>query len=255
MILRKLNEDGVRRFREFLKEAREFSDRPVSVPEILLTLPQTSEEIDDGPELEELPFHFSGYDLARYLHGQFGRLDQSVVEGKDGLGDAGFWAAVALTYFDLLTPGYRSGSGIPKADNCYIPEIGTTMAGVRYFRHRVAGPYRLFRQYGELCQPLLLSPASEQSVLYVKITDSNFYTETRALIEAVNLLYFDAHNRRLIRDWKAKDKPGTFPRLLTLVDQLDLTYDLLALDGPALLECLPQEFDAWKERSRSYRPR
>jgi len=246
MKLRKLNEQGVRRFREFLVEAREQTDRPPSVPELLLSMPLTSEEIVGDPELESFPHQITGFELARYLYERFkmAGLGDSVIEGADGLGDPGFWSAIALKYFDVLTPGYRSGKMKPKADNCYIPEVGTTMAGVRYFRHRIAGAYRLYRQYGAFSEPFLLSPASEQSTLYTKITDSTFYTETRCLIEAINQLYFDARSRRLKRDWNAKNKPGTLPRLLAVVDQLDLTYDLLALDGPTLLKRLPPEFDS-----------
>lgn len=248
MKLRKLNEQGLRRFREFLAEARMGGTSCPKVPEILLTLAPTSQEIIGAPELERIS-HKNGYDLARYLHTRFAGLDESVIEGADGLGDPGFWAAVALFYFDLLAPGYRTGEEKPKADNCYIPEANIEVG--RYFRHRIAGPYRLYELRRELSEPLLLSPVGEQSTLYSKITDSVFYTETRCVVEAVNLLYFDAPNRRLKRDWNAKGKPGTLPRLLAVIDQLDLTCDLLGISGAALVAQLPDEFDLWRPQRQS----
>jgi hypothetical protein len=35
-----------------------------------------------------------------------------------------------------------------------------------------------------------------------------------------------------------------------VVDQLDLTYDLLAIDGEALVSRLPPEFDQWRKVER-----
>jgi hypothetical protein len=174
-------------------------------------------------------------------------MPRDVLEGSDGFGDPRFWAAVALFYFDLITPGYREGRDKPKADNCYIPESRTTVgAGVRYFRHRMAGPYRLFELHGALSEPLLLSPADTQSTLYTSITDSNFYTETRCIVEAVYSLYFDATKHRLKRGWNSRETPGSLPRLLAVVDQLDLTYDLIGLSGEALINQLPEEFTQWR---------
>lgn len=254
MKLRRLTDEGVTSFREFLAEARAGEVRPPVVPTLLLTLSGASEEIPDAPELEPLPSGTSGYELARYLNEQFANLarrDSSVIEGADGFGDGGFWAAVALFYFDLISPSYGAGREKPKADNCYIPESATAVgAGVRYFRHRMAGPYRLYRLYGPLSEPLLLSAADTHSTLYMKITDSGFFTETRCVMEAVNALYFDARKHRLKRDWNADDKPGALPRLLSVVNQLDLTYDLLGLSGEALIEQLPEEFTEWLPAAR-----
>ena len=254
MRLRRLTTEGVASFREFLAEARLGGVRPPVVPTLLLTLAGTSEEISDSPELEALPAGTSGYELARYLNEQFEQLarsDSSVIEGVDGFGDPGFWAAVALFYFDLISPGYRSGREKPKADNCYISESATALgAGVRYFRHRMAGPYRLYKLHGRLSEPLLLSPADAHSALYNKITDSGFFTATRCIVEAVNALYFDARRHRLKRDWNATNKPGALPRLLAIVNQLDLTYDMLGLSGEALIAQLPEEFEEWLPGAR-----
>ncbi len=254
MKLRRLTAEGVANFRGFLADARIGGARPPAVPTMLLTLPGASEEIFGAPELELLPAGTSGYELARYLNSQFEHLarnDSSVIEGTDGFGDPGFWAAVALFYFDLISPGNLLGREKPKADNCYISESATAVcAGFRYFRHRMAGPYRLFRLYGAMSEPLLLQSVGKQSDLYSTITDSSFFTETPCIVKAVNVLYFDARRHRLKRDWNDDDKPGALPRLLAVVNQLDLTYDLLGLSGEALIAQLPAEFDEWLPTAR-----
>jgi len=241
-----LNEDGLAAFSDFLRNARN-GGAPRPVPEALLTNAMTSSEIPDAPDLELLPAQITRYELAQYLDERFREVDPKLIEGDRGLGDRGFWGAVALRYFELLTPGFRAGKA-PFAENCYIPETRSSMAGLRFFRHRIAGVVRVYKRFGTDSEPLLLTPPGEQSSLYVTITDSVFYTETRCLVEAINLLYFDARNRRLRRGYDAADEPGTLRRLLAVLDQLDLTYDLLGLDGKTLLRQLPEEFDVWKKR-------
>ncbi len=249
MRISKLNAQGLKSFRDFIQEARGGAALPV--PSTLLTLALTTEELAEPPELENLPNTLTNYQFARYLTERLADQPAHIVEGTSGMGDQGFWAAIALYYFDLLTPGYSSGRAKPRAVNCYIPETESDMAGMRFFRHRVAGPYRLFKLYDELSEPFLLSPPGEQSGLYTTLTDSAFYTETRCLVEAVNLLYFDPRTKRLRKNYNSKDQPGSLPRLLAVVDQLDLTYDLLGIDGKALLKCLPDEFSEWLPRGLS----
>lgn len=244
MKLVKLSPQGLRTFREFLVDARNGAVLPV--PTTLLSLPFTKQDILGSPDLDDLPPTVTRYQLARYLSDHFVGVDPLVVEGQSGMGDQGFWAALSLRYFDLLAPGYTAGKSKPLAVNCYIPETETQMAGVRFFRHRIAGAYRLFKLYGHFSEPFLLTSPGEQSSLYTIITDSAFYTESRCVIEAVYHLYFDGASRTLKKGYNAKDRPGTLPRLLAVADQLEMTYDLLGIDGWTLLDQLPLEFDAWR---------
>lgn len=127
MRLRKLNEQGIRNFREFLSEARMNGLGRPSVPTMLLTLPLTSEEIKGAPELELFSFsQFTRYELACYLNTQLANIDPVIIEGVEGLGDPGFWSAMSLFYFHYLVPGYMSGER-PEVENRYIPETSNNI--------------------------------------------------------------------------------------------------------------------------------
>src|SRR5688572_29056514 len=153
MILRRLNETGLRAFRGFIE--RSFTGGAVEpVPESLLSLEPTSESLSADIDLDPLPSKITAYDLAKYLNAQFGSLSIEEIEGSEGRGDVGFWAAVALNYFDLLTPGFRRGEAKAKTVNRYIPEIDSELAAMRYYRHLIAGPWRLCRNFGEASRPL-----------------------------------------------------------------------------------------------------
>ena len=45
--------------------------------------------------------------------------------------------------------------------------------------------------------------------------------------------------------------PGTLRRFVHVLQQLDVTYDVYGMSGRAILDLLPSEFDAWRERSRA----
>jgi hypothetical protein len=245
LILRQLNEVGIRAFRGFIE--RSFAgDAVESVPESLLNLEPTSEPLSVDIELDPLSSRVTSFELAKYLHRQLRPLPPEEVEGGDGQGNVGFWAAVSLFYFELLTPGFRRREAKAKTVNRYIPEVDTQFAAVRYYRHLIAGPYRLYRDFGEMSRPLLLGPAHQANALYNKITDSAFYLQTPCLVQAIALLYFETARGRMKQGFNDPAKPGSLPRLLRVVEQLDLTVDLLALDGKGLLDMLPVEFEAFR---------
>lgn len=246
MKLRKLNTDGVKKFEEFITKAREHPEQKLKTPHSLLTDSEYSEEIEGAPELEPI-IDTNIYQFARYLNEVFSPLDIEIVEGENGRGDRGFWSAVSLFYFDSLIRSHGKGKNTILSVNCYIPEkFGTVGAEMRYYRHRILGPYRLYKLHGELSEPFLLPKIGIQSSLYAKITDVLRLTEMRCLIEVIGILYFDAKKKRLKPDWDKKDTPGNFYRLLAIIDQFDLTYDILGINGKLLLKLLPKEFNAWK---------
>ena len=70
----------------------------------------------------------------------------------------------------------------------------------------------------------------------------------RSLIEAVDRLYFSPRpdGGTTKRGAATRSRPGNVRRLIVVVQQLDLTYDLYAMTSEQILSLLPSEFDAWR---------
>jgi hypothetical protein len=68
----------------------------------------------------------------------------------------------------------------------------------------------------------------------------------RGVLEAALMLYFDPKKRRPKPGAQTPGNPGTVRRLVHVLQQLDLTYDIYGLSGRQILELLPEEFDEWK---------
>ena len=66
------------------------------------------------------------------------------------------------------------------------------------------------------------------------------------MLEAALMLYFDPKKRRPKPGAQTPGNSGTVRRLVHVLQQLDLTYDIYGLSGRQILELLPDEFDDWR---------
>jgi hypothetical protein len=178
-------------------------------------------------------------DAAQGLSESLSILPPHELESSSGLGNVGLWSWLALFYFDQVCPN------VPLATNRYIPETEGLEAGLRYYRHLLAGPCRLYRQLGTLASPVLSSPLSSHNILYRSFADHQDFVQNPGIVEAMNLLYFDYESGALRRGISDATKPGTLARFFPVMQQLELNYDLLGMSAYEIVKLLPSEFDNW----------
>ncbi len=119
----------------------------------------------------------------------------------------------------------------------------------RFYRHRVAGParsYWLFRHHPADANILLYGPAYQHSDFEEQITGRQDRYSNLGLVAAANELYWDVSAARPKRGAQTRQRAGTLRRFLSVMDQLDLTYDLHGMSETQILDLLPPEFDRWK---------
>ena len=228
-----LNDEGIRRFAEFLGKARAGEDLPV--PREVLEDPATSSLLAPPVEIEDRKFS-SRLEAAAYLTGRIGGL-------RDVNYNRGLWAWLALFYFEHVCPPDPLGHRVVKAEALYIP--GT--ASWRYYRHLLAGPFRIFQLYGARASLLLQGPVDELSDLMEQFASRQEFITNPAIIGAANTLYYDPEKQRPKRGAAStKRKPSTSRRFIDVVQQFDVTYDLYAMEPGQLLDLLPKEFNPWR---------
>lgn len=231
--LRKLNEKGVAAFREYLRNIRagvEFQASPA-----LLFVDEFSSPV--VPRIDVSARRFARkYDAAAYLAGVL-----QPVESPALAEDVGLWSWLALFYFDQLSPIGAEGKRRPREDYHYIP--GDLRRG--HERHLLAGPYRLYRMHGEHAR-VLLHPAVHQHGRFVyDLGYRRDFIMNRGLIEAIDRLYWNPRTKRPKRG-AASDRAGSLRRLIEVLQQLELNYDLYGMSATEILALLPGEFDVWK---------
>ena len=119
----------------------------------------------------------------------------------------------------------------------------------RWYRHRIAGPtriYWLFRDDPSDANLLLSGVAYQHSDDMEQFASRSYTALNRPVLAAANRLYFNQRGYRRKPGRQDREKPGTIRHYISVIQQLDLTYDLQAMSPDQILDLLPPEFDRWK---------
>ena len=125
-------------------------------------------------------------------------------------------------------------------------------ASWRYYRHLLAGPYRIFQRHRDCAKLLLSGPLSKPGDCPEQLASRQEFIQNPGIIGAASILYYDGDKQRPRRGAAStKRKPGTLRRFVDVVQQLDLTYDLYSMQPTEILTILPREFDSWRGQAAS----
>jgi hypothetical protein len=224
---------GVDAFSEWLDQLRE--DGSAAVPATMLTDPTFSEELGVDIEMEERVFS-SRLDAASTLFAAFSGASLSDVEH-----DRGIWSWLSLFYIDSVCPSQK-GFRKPGAQARYIPESHNFQ---RYYRHLLAGPYRVFRAYRsqpDIALSLLCQPVHKPGDVVEQIAARQERVTNRGVVGIATRLYVEPAGKQLKRGAGGKGA-GSVRRLIGLIDQLELTWDMAIAEPSELAAILPKEFE------------
>lgn len=229
----RLNEASIATFAAWLETLK--AGGSVLAPTSLLTEPTAIEPLVADVELEPRDFA-NRLEAAEYLHNRFSAAGLTDVEQ-----DRGLWAWLSLFYFDAVCPPGKGGVRNPGATARHIPEPGNFQ---RYYRHLLAGPYRVYRAHRDdpsrafvvLCQPL-----DTPGDVVEQLASRQELITNRGIVGLATRLYVDAATRQIKRGAGGKSG-GSARRLSDVMEQFDLTWDLYAATGEELAAVMPKEF-------------
>lgn len=160
--------------------------------------------------------------------------------------DIGLWSWLALLFFDQVCP--------PKSDN-NMRKVGERSRYIlapsdytRYYRHLLAGPFRIYRAYKSnpsialacLCQPL-----DKPGDIVEQLTSRPDWLATSSIMEVATRLYVD-HEKGCLKRGAQGKKNGSIRRFCNLLAQLEICWDLPSMTADELMEKLPPEFAAFR---------
>lgn len=237
-LLRALTENGLREFQEYLTRARSGSaeEPPFGIlwRAGLSTGAGVQAEIDPEREFaDRLEFGMYLVDLLQ------GMPDEETDRG-------GLWTWLALYYFDTLCPE-QNGARRALADHRYVLPVETGAQDFRrYYRHLVATPFRLVRMHGPLARAFLKTPLPVHGDYAEQLAARQEIVSNQAVVEAADRLYYSEDGSgRLKVGAVDRNRPGNVRRLIAVMQQLDLTYDLYGMTADDILDLLPGEFEGW----------
>jgi hypothetical protein len=238
MNLRRLNEEGIARFTDFLDSLT--GDAPLPYPSALLADPEATEETQPAIEVEQRTFG-SRYAAAEYLYNLFKNSGLTEIER-----DRGLWAWLSLFCFEELCPPNARGERKPGERARWILDP----ASWRYYQHLLAGPYLIFKEYmpkPKRAMLLLCGRPQLASGVYREIAGRQRLLTNPAVMELATILYFDP-NKMKLRPGSGGSKPGAVKRFGVVLSQFDCTWDLYSMDAESIMRLLPREFDRFKRR-------
>ena len=159
----------------------------------------------------------------------------------DIFGDVGLWAWLTLFYIDSVMPVDQKGARPVKALARYIPDGADYR---RYYRHPLAGPYRVYRAHRDDSDraAILLCPSlSTPGDVVEQLVARQELITNPVVVQVATSLYYDPVSGTAKKG--AGDKAGESARRLASVpDQFDVTWDLFAMPWKDLMTKLPKEF-------------
>jgi hypothetical protein len=207
----------------------------LQTPVSILTDAQSTEPLGVNIEVEARTFA-NRFEVAEYLHSRFAPADLTDIER-----DRGLWAWLSLFYFDVVCPPGKGGVRKPGALARHIPEPGNFQ---RYYRHLLAGPYRIYRAHREKPEralALLCQPIESPGDVVEQLASRQEVVTNPGILELATKLYVDSRTQRLKRGAGGKSG-GSARRLYDVLEQFDLTWDLYASTGDELAAVMPKEF-------------
>jgi hypothetical protein len=238
--LHALTAAGTGEFSAYLDRLR---TNPTEEPPVrLLDDPSTAVRIAGGL-VDASRLFASKLDAARYLHEALNGVSREQIDTNSGL-----WNWLALFYLAQLCPANANGARTPGEHHRYILPASDAPEHFRhYYRHLLAGPYRIYRLHREQARLLLHPPVYTHGDFSEQLASRLQLITNSGLIAAADHLYYDVTAAIPKRGATNRKKGGTLRRLVSMADQFDTTYDLYSMTAPQILGLLPPEFDRWRQ--------
>jgi hypothetical protein len=239
MKLRRLNDEGLQKMGEFLDSLT--SESRKLFPSALLNDDEFGTQVMPAVEVDSMLF-MNRFAAGKYLNEIFGKAEIQDLER-----DRGIWAWLALFYFDQLCKIGPNGSRVLGERARWIPATGNFR---KYYRHLLAGPYRIYRAHRdnpESVRALLCTPLNSPGEVAEQLASRQELVTNKAIMEAATTLYFEP-NAGSIKRGAATRGPGSARRFADVLNQFDMTWDLYSMTAPSVLAMLPNEFERFATR-------
>ena len=167
--------------------------------------------------------------------------------------NAGLWSWLGMFYFHQVAG--IDGAGNPRLgrnpDVAYVIDPDETGRGARlHFAHRLLLSWEIYIRHGETAWYLLEEPVNSLGQLADRLSGAPEMFRAVGIVELAHRLYADPLTRSLksgaLAGGQNQRPPGGIVRLLDVLNQLYMTYDVYGMTAEQLLALLPPEFDRWQ---------
>jgi hypothetical protein len=192
-------------------------------------------EIVSQIDVEEKDFR-SKAEAGEYLYQLFDRI-----RGRKLERDPNLWAWLSAIYFEQL----RKPNSKPGHETRWIPQFES---GIRYYRHKLLGPYlvtKTYRNNPQLCNDILCRPLQVHGEFEEQMFSTPYFASNEAIMSLAVEMYIDKDQDDFLRKGAANKKAGGLRHFVAVLNQIYQTWDLRRISKDQLIQLLPVDFDKY----------
>ena len=237
-----LTDEGIRAAQNYITALRD--GLPIPFPDRLLTDPQYATPVKPRVHVEQRSFE-TRYDAGLYLFRILHSIDPTQV-----IGNARLWSWLGMFYFESIVKKDADGTPILGSNRPRTYIIDPEGKVGRTHHHRLVLAYETYLWHREHAWFMLGEPVNSLSTFTSRLSGKQEAFRSEGVIDLAHRLYADRRTRKLKQGNyghnRATAPPGSLPRLLDVLDQLYMTYDVYGMTAEQILPLLPPEFDRFK---------
>ncbi len=156
--------------------------------------------------------------------------------------DKGLWSWLAAFYFDNVCP--PDGNGKRKINETAFYLLKDPKNYTKFYRHLLAYPCRVYSELDDSSKIFLIGSFAKRGEVTEQFGAYQEIALNKGIIDAANILYWDSVTKNLKRGAAGKGG-GSARRLVRIIRQYQMTYDLNSMKGNEIVSLLPIEFTKW----------
>lgn len=232
--VREFNGAGLNEFERIIGEIKNGNLK--SIPEVLLYSEDVTssyepiiniDRVDLKNKNELIPYLSKQLDLRNNKHLYFNK---------------GLWSWLAAFYFDNICPS--DGNGKRKINETAFYVLRDPKNYTKFYRHLLAYPSRVYSELEDSSKIFLIGSFAKRGEVTEQFGAYQEIALNKGIIEAANIMYWDNETKNLKRGAAGKGG-GSARRLVRIIRQYQMTYDLNSMKGSEIVELLPKEFEKW----------
>ncbi|MDB5222148.1 MAG: hypothetical protein JWN83_815 [Chitinophagaceae bacterium] len=232
--IRIFNDEGLNEFERIINEIR--NNDLKSVSDDLLINEKYSTVFEPVINLEKVDYKNKN-ELVPYI---VEKLDLKI--NKHLYFNKGLWSWLAAFYFDNICP--QDSNGKRKVNETAFYILRDPKNYTKYYRHLLAYPCRIFSELDDSAKIFLIGSFLKRGEITEQFGAYQEIALNKGILDAANILYWDDETKNLKRGAAGKGG-GSARRLVRIIRQYQLTYDLNSMPGNEIVDLLPNEFSKW----------
>lgn len=232
--IRKFNEKGITAFEQAISQLR-IGETNV-IDENLLFHEDLSETFEPVINISKGSFK-TKKELVQYLCESL-----NLKSNRELYYDSELWTWLSAYFFDTLCPADSNGKRKVKENAFYI--LQDPKHYNKFYRHLLAHFCRLYNELGESSKIFLIGDFSKRGEMTEQFGAYQEICLNKGIIDMANIYYWDGQKNALKRGASGKSG-GSARRLMRIIRQYQLTYDINSMNSEMLIKIMPLEFKKW----------